>query len=348
MPTTNLGWLRSPTWDVGLLAFGWLPFYAWVAAASGMTAQWGLDGTPSFTAAVAVALALNFIHRQYVLVLVYGDRETFAERPRAYALAPLVSFALVGTVLASGPAAAKSVLVAGIGSWNVWHVIQQRYGLLRVYAARARGGLETRAAARVDMAVLWSSVALTTCAVAAWWVPSLAGFPQAAYMRAIVEPLARHGVLGSVTAAAGGVWVWSMVRWLRLERAVPGRRWPRWIFALSTFALLAIFVVQGPVVGYVVFGVAHSIEYLAFVYQFGEKKYDRGTHNVAALVVGSVRRAPLLLVPLLVGYAFLYQHRFALAYATYYVSTSILHYLYDGWIWRLRQSRVARPLGAVG
>jgi hypothetical protein len=56
----------------------------------------------------------------------------------------------------------------------------------------------------------------------------------------------------------------------------------------------------------------------------------------------------LVLAPLLIGYAFLYSHRYALTYVTYYATTSALHYLYDGWIWRLRQPRVARPLGVAG
>ena len=350
MPTRNPGWLRGPLWDVGLLAFGWLPFYAWVAVATLGTSHWGSDEGQGFAAAVAVALALNFAHRQYVLVLVYGDPEAIAERPLRLRDRSGDRFcgrrrcALVHDV----PVAQTAVLVA-LGTWNVWHVIQQRYGFMRVYAGRARGGLESREAARADKSLLWSSVAVTACGAALFRVRSLEGVPQAARLLSVVRPLLAGPLIGIATAAALAVWALTFVRWWRIESASTGSvHWPRWIFGLSTLALLAIFVVHGPVVGYVVFGVAHSIEYLAFVYQFGEKKYSRATSSVAALLLGSVRRAPLVLVPLLVGYAFLYRHRFALAYVTYYASTSVLHYLYDGWIWRLRQPRVARPLGVEG
>jgi len=93
MPAQNLGWLRSPLWDVAVLGLGWVPFYVWVAIGSAGDAHWGSQAGLSFTAAVAVALAVNFVHRQYVLLLVYGDSEVLAERPRAYAVAPIVAFA---------------------------------------------------------------------------------------------------------------------------------------------------------------------------------------------------------------------------------------------------------------
>jgi hypothetical protein len=258
----------------------------------------------------------------------------------------VMALVVVGGAIWSRLPMAQTLVLTVLGTWNVWHVIQQRYGLMRVYAARARGGLESREAARADKGLLWSSVAVAACGAAIWRVRSLEGIPQATPLLAIVRPLSTGPVIGITTAAALVVWALAIGRWLRIEMASGGgtARWPRWIFGLSTLALLAIFVVHGPVVGYLVFGVAHSIEYLAFVHQFGEKKYNRGTSNVAALLVGSMRRAPLFLAPLLLGYVFLYRHRFALAYVTYYATTSVLHYLYDGWIWRLREPRVARPL----
>jgi hypothetical protein len=348
-PATNLGWLRGPLWDVGLLAFGWVPFYIWVALDSFGLNTWGIDGGPGFTAAVALALALNFVHRQYVLILVYGDREAMAERPRAYVIAPILALAVVTGAVWSEQPLVRTAVLAALGVWNAWHVIQQRYGIWRVYAGRARGGLESREAGRADQGLLWSSVLLIACLSALLHVKSLEGVPEARVLLFVIGPLLAGPVVKTALGAAVIIWVLALSRWLRVERsATATARWPRWIFGLSSFALLAIFVVHGPVLGYVVLGVAHSIEYLAFVHQFGEKKYNRGTGSVAAFLLGSVRRAPVILAPLLLSYVFLYGHRYALAYVTYYTTTSILHYLYDGWIWKLRQPRVARPLGASG
>ncbi len=156
--SSELGWLRGPIWDVSLMAFGWVPFYLWVALypledASGAA-------TRGLVVALVIALALNFLHRHYVLLLVYGDRAVYGERPRAYVAAPFVAFAVVATLVLSGLPAGKEALLAVLGTWNVWHVIQQRYGLLRAYAARARGGLETREASGRDFRLIWAAVLL--------------------------------------------------------------------------------------------------------------------------------------------------------------------------------------------
>src|SRR5262249_45674808 len=158
------GWLRSPLWDAALLAFGWVPFYLWVALNPLEGADAGAIAV--LRVALIVALGLNFLHRHYVLLLVYGDRAAFAERPRAYVAAPVVALAVVATLVLSGVPAGKEVLFGVLATWNVWHVIQQRYGLLRAYAARARGGLETREASRRDFRMLWAAVLLTVPLVA--------------------------------------------------------------------------------------------------------------------------------------------------------------------------------------
>lgn len=340
--------MRGPLWDTALLAFCWLPFYVWVAIQSGGESSWFGDASPGFSAAVAVALALNFAHRQYVFILVYGDREARAERPRAYVIAPLVALLVVCSAYWSGNMLLRTIVVGALGVWNAWHVIQQRYGLLRVYAGRARGGLESRESAHADRTLVWTSVFVMACATAVWHAGMLEGIPHATLLLSIIGPLLAGPFVKFALSFALLVWAIVFWHWLRIERrATPLARWPRWLFGLSTLALFTIFVVHGPVVGYLVLAVAHSIEYLAFVYVFSEKKYQRGMGSVAAILLGSVQRAPIVIVPLLVAYVFLYEHRYALAYLTYYSTTSILHYLYDGWIWRLRKQRVAQTIGAA-
>ena len=38
-------------------------------------------------------------------------------------------------------------------------------------------------------------------------------------------------------------------------------------------------------------------------------------------------------------------HRKTEPYLVYYTATSLLHFLYDGWIWKVRKPEVAQPLG---
>jgi hypothetical protein len=343
--SAQLGWLRGPLWDTCCLAFGWVPFYLWVLGTPLTRPGWGEEAGPSLAVALVIALGLNFLHRHYVLLLVYGDRDSFAARPRAYIAAPAVAFVVVATAVLSGVPRGKEVLLAALGSWNIWHVIQQRYGLLRAYGARAGGGLETREAARRDFWLLWSAVLACAPLVLVLQRATFAARPEAERAMTILAPFLDGSGPAIVAVAAVAAFAVAAGVWARGEvRARPRARAARYVFLGSTFALLAIFVVHGPVVGYLVFGVAHSVEYVAFVHHFGERKYGASGGSLAARALGDIRRAPLLLAPLFLAYVLLHAHRYSLAYITYFSTTSALHYLYDGWIWRLREPKVAAPL----
>ncbi|RYE86818.1 MAG: hypothetical protein EOO75_15265, partial [Myxococcales bacterium] len=96
------GWLRGPIWDGVLLGFGWLPLYVWFTQGLGLGAagQTLAGEQRALRVATTVVLGLTFVHRHYTLVLVYGDRETFGQRVRAFVAAPLALLAVVGAARA--------------------------------------------------------------------------------------------------------------------------------------------------------------------------------------------------------------------------------------------------------
>ena len=68
-------------------------------------------------------------------------------------------------------------------------------------------------------------------------------------------------------------------------------------------------------------------------------------------VAAHLLRRPLLMAPLLIGglvavYAGLQSVSGTDLYLTYYIGSSMLHFLYDGWIWKVRKPEIATPLGA--
>ena len=133
-----------------------------------------VEGT-SPTLAVLAALAISYVHRHYTFVVVYGDREVFSQRARAYWLAPALVLAILG--LAKATAGLSPATVAGIklspwqialfvtGAWNIWHTLQQRYGLLRIYAGKLGGGTERPEQARRDRALIWLATATVAAAL---------------------------------------------------------------------------------------------------------------------------------------------------------------------------------------
>lgn len=359
------GWLRGPTFDIALLALPWVPFYAWVVGSLGLGRP-GVGLSPLSPAdehqalglATLAALACTYVHRHYTFFVVYGDPETFARSARRFLVAPLVVFATVAlarlssTDLQAGAFSPWGGLLVVIGAWNIWHTLQQRYGILRIYGGKARGGLETEQAGRLDRGVLWAMVAITAGVLVGARRDLLAGHANARRLRSVLEPLATSipGRALTVALVVGGLAV--VARWLVAELRAPtppSSRAARLWFVGSTAALLAVFIAHGPVVGYLCFGVAHSLEYVAFVHHFGHAKLGaRPRGSAAAVLLGHPLVSAPLLVGLLLGAYFMLQDaRGSDAYLIYYNGTTLLHFLYDGWIWKVRKPGVGQPLGVA-
>lgn len=351
-------WLRSPLFDVGLLAFCWVPVYVWVVFGLGL--GWdGLGGQPLHPAyereavllAVAVVLGLTWVHRHYTFLLVYGDGATFRERAGRYVLAPIAVFGActylatrTGTWTLGGVVFEPVVLMAlTAGLWNVWHTVQQRYGILRAYGGRAGGPLREAAHGRRDRALLWVTLAFVAVALP-WLRPTTFTLhPSARRVMFELRPFTEHPAylvaLVAVTLGLVAVAAW----WWRHERRAQVDRLPRWTFLASTMLLFAVFLVHGPVVGYLCFGAAHALEYLAFVHHFSERRFAGERRSVAAVFLGR----PLVFAPLVIGlfglaYLAFREQRGTVAYLVYYTGGSLLHFLYDGWIWKLRRPAVRR------
>jgi hypothetical protein len=346
-------WLRSPAWDLCLLSFCWVPFYVWAVFGLGLDGSWAAGKGPkeALAWATVVALAITYVHRHYTFLLVYGDREAFRRRARDFVLAPLLVFAAVGVCRGTGGMTWKVLLVT-VGVWNVWHTLMQRFGILRIYAGKAGHGLQERSHGRRDLALLWGSVIFVSWLTLLLRAATFAGQANARLLLRVVRPLTSGTGAWLVLAVLAVAWSAVLIFWLRHELRADlslRERLPRWCFLASTLALLAVFVVHGPIVGYLCFGVAHALEYVAFVHHFGQQKFAQ---NGAAGLTPSLLRRPLVAAPLLIGvlltaFILLSDSRGADLYLVYYLGTSLLHFLFDGWIWKVRRPEVRRPLGVA-
>lgn len=369
-------WLRSPAWDTACLAFCWIPFYVWVVFGLGLGIEaWGVPALDTAAArdalllATTTALGITYVHRHYTMLLVYGDRATFGARATHYLLAPLVFLAVIaaarfgkGTLLFTlGTLEITSwgIIVAIGTAWNIWHTLQQRYGILRAYAGRAQGGLQTRAHAMRDRWLLWSWAASICVLVLAYQRHTFSLHRSTWFIEQQLGPYLSHPLAAAAGASVLLLTLVLTLRWLRFELAAElplKQRSARMVFTASTILLLAVFAWHGPVVGYLCFGVAHALEYLAFVHHFAKNKYQAPANPIGITpprspgISASLFSRPWLSVPMLIGgllgtYLLLSQYRSTDAYVVYYITTSFLHFLYDGWIWKVRTQTVARPLG---
>jgi hypothetical protein len=345
-----LPWLRSAPWDLALLGFGWVPFYAWIVGGL------GLGGTiPSteaartlvvdrITLATAVVLGLTFVHRHYTFLYVYGERRERARRPRAFVVAPAVIFAsVIASAVAARTASGAQLwvgLMALAGTWNVWHTIMQRYGIGRAYGRKLGADYADVRHARSELVTLWAAVAAVAAFVALERRGTFVGLGESRFVASVLQRLDATPVL-TILAVAAACWLSiSALRWLREELALATARCdriPRASYLASTVALLGVLAVHGPVVGYLCFGFAHALEYLAFVHLQTGKRLQVASEpaGLGTRVLGTAGwPTPLLVVVLLAVYATAGIYAATTAYGCYYLATSLLHFLYDGWIWR--------------
>src|SRR5215475_2314158 len=87
-------WLSNPPFDLAM-AFGWLPFYAWLVTTPVAGDVSDAAFMPAFKLAALVALGVNFVHRHFVYLLFFGDARQRALHPRALWMAPLIVTLLV-------------------------------------------------------------------------------------------------------------------------------------------------------------------------------------------------------------------------------------------------------------
>lgn len=166
---------------------------------------------------------------------------------------------------------------------------------------------------------------------------------------AIIDP-----ILGKVFQPA--LWIMVMatsltfIKWTRLEwKSVRkrGTHLPRWTFLISTICLLAIFVVFGPLTGFLCFAFSHAVEYIAFVHHFESRRAPRarGDQLHPLWRLKPISSFLLLLIPNFLIFYFLFWKFGGLTAVLIYVgATSLIHFLFDGWIWRVRQPTIRNPL----
>ena len=348
---TATRWIYSARTDQ-LLAWSWLPLFA-------LTAGLSLPATPTADRATVAVMSwvflVSLLHQPLTLLLVYGDRAQFQLRKALFVWTPLIAIPLItGAVLLD-----LWIIVPIAAVWQLYHTQQQRYGLLRIYARKAKYGSVAldRAVSYVPLAAVIAAVALLPGTAdqltrfAAGLGSDNAGEVELllsgrALLLWIAVPLAVAAV--AVLVAYG----------CQERRAVTtGQANPaKWNYLASSLALLVALMVN-PVAGLVAYITAHAVEYVVVVHRtlisrYGAAARGAGSRGLLVFLAGT----PLRRVALLVGFFAVFavvdlQMQGVLPTATYLIivySTGLLHFLYDGFIWKTRKPAVASDFGIQG
>ena len=278
----------------------------------------------------------------------------------------LVGLGVLGTELPHASFPFKLVLsgVAVVsGAWNVWHVYMQKFGILRMYAAKSRVAEAQRPPAWVDRLFVFGWIPLYFVVLSADTKPLLERYFSATKpwlfpiadafiaMRSVLFPI---GV--AVAAASVGLWLMHERRAYGLENRA------RLSMALGTSGLSASFLLVAPHIAYMAYGFSHAIEYMVFVWAFQRKRYAAPLPHDPLL--GRLLKHPLLAygsLTLVVGGLAYYlgfgddvglaekpfmilgtKARSWLFYWT--IWQSMAHFYFDGFLWKMRAPEVRASL----
>jgi len=285
------------------------------------------------------------------MIRAYGDRALFQRFRWRFIFAPV--FLVVVCAAFSVWDLKAIVLVAFI--WGVWHGMMQTYGFCRIYDAKVGSFAEiTR---RVDFALcaIWFATAVLlspqrmTDTLETYY--SAGGpFIPPALLRAGQQGLLTLALLVSAVFLANFIWLWSSGK----------RPSPVKLVLLITsisFWWYCNNIVASVLVGVALFEVFHDVQYLSLVWIYNRKRVE-SDRSIGCFMRFVFRRSGAL-VGLYVGLIFAYG---ALGYYKSSIgidvvkriltgvvtASALLHFYYDGFIWKVREKSTRQSLGISG
>ena len=285
------------------------------------------------------------------MIRAYGDRALFQRFRWRFICAPI--FLVVVCAAFSLWDLKGIVLVAFV--WGVWHGMMQTYGFCRIYDAKVGSFAEfTR---RLDFAVcgIWFATAVLlspqrmTDTLESYY--SAGGpFIPPALLRA-----AQQGLLALAVAISGVFLVNFVWMWIQGKRPSPVK-----LVLLVTsisFWWYCNNIVASVLVGIALFEVFHDVQYLSLVWIYNRKRVESDS-SIGGFMRFVFRRSGAL-VGVYIGLVLAYG---GLSLSKSYVgmdavkriltgvvtASALLHFYYDGFIWKVREKSTRQSLGISG
>lgn len=322
----NRGWIVSPAFDLLFLAnLGWLLLLVPGAATRADTP---IDFWQVYF--------LTLPHRWLTLVLVLADRDRRGDQGRKlFAVAALAGLLVVGAYLGTGAFLCLAVVDY---VWNAWHFAAQHAGVLRMYSRTVGGGSE--------WLERWGLRAFVTYAAlrAAGWATgaveadtALVGWLHAADLAVLAVPvlLLATNLAGATRDRVGKLIYLGSVCLLYSGFVLSLRAgWGGLVLAFAASASLF-----------------HAVEYLAVVTHYARRRATVGSDGPFR----TLARYWLLFLgvyAVALGVTGVWLDRpdsgAAVVWQGLNLWAALVHYAYDGMIWKLRRPETARALGVSG
>jgi tetratricopeptide (TPR) repeat protein len=309
-------------------------------------ARWSAEDIYLFVAAFG---AMG--HHLPGMIRAYGDRALFQRFKWRFIFAPI--FLVVVCAMFFLWDLKGIVLIAFM--WGVWHGMMQTYGFCRIYDAKV--GSFASLTRRLDFALCgaWFAAAVllspqrmtdtldTYYSAGGFFIPP--GFLLATQQSVLVLALAASAVF-----LAHFIWMWTSGK-----RASPVKL--VLLITSISFWWYSNNIVASILVGIALFEVFHDVQYLSLVWIYNRKRVEADS-SIGGFMRFVFRRSGSL-VGLYVGLIFAYG---ALGYFKSSIgiepikriltgvvtASALLHFYYDGFIWKVREKSTRQSLGISG
>ncbi len=304
--------------------------------------RWTSDQITTFALISAIG------HHLPGMLRAYFDRELFARYRLRFIVAPLF---LLSVCCAAFVWDLKGIiLVAAVWGW--WHYLAQAYGFMRIYDGKVGSVWATTRWLDKAMCVTWFAAPVILChsgfpvfldlfyksggpLVSAAWIAELRGLAVA--VTSVVTLLFLVNLAYSYIAGAPP----SAVK-LLLMVSTFGYYW----YSLAT--------VGNVLVAYALFELFHDVQYLTIVWVFNQNRAARDPAAGGFTRFLFRKRGWLVVLYVILVYAY-----GSLNYGAHqidngllrqillgvFLASTLLHYYYDGFIWKLREGETRRTLG---
>jgi tetratricopeptide (TPR) repeat protein len=333
------GWIISPAWD--LILFVATPLLIWP-----LVLLWQQSASTEAIWLLVISFA-SFGHHLPGFIRAYGDAGLFHRFRLRLLLVPPIILAVCWLSFAQGLKGLQVLILL----WAIWHGLMQTYGFLRIYELkRPGGGKPNPRTARLDFAAciaifVAGTILSDSRMYALLRVAYQAGLP-------IVTSVWLDAARWLVLAVAGGVavaYAIHLVGTLIQERRIAWNKLlllaaTAWIWWLSGSAGVPVLL------GVAMFEIYHAVQYLAIVWVFNRKTMHAGLARWGLPSAGW-----LLVIVYLGAIAAFGSLRYLVdgvdvepwtpVILALLATSTLLHYYFDGFIWKVRESSNQSALG---
>src|SRR5437870_2378380 len=285
------------------------------------------------------------------MIRAYGDRALFERFKWRFILAPLFLLAVCTAFFWWD---LKGILLV-VFFWGVWHGLMQTYGFCRIYDAKT-GTFDTLTR-RLDfaMCVIWFATAVALSPY------RLSDTLDTYYMCGgpFIPPSMvqlGQGLILLLAVAVSGLFVAHFCRlWIIGKRPNPVK--VALLVTSIAFWWYCNNLVANILVGIALFEVFHDVQYLSLVWIYNRNRVEKDS-NIAGFMRFVFRRSGSL-VGLYVGLVLAYG---SVSYINAHIgmdtvkriltgvvtASTLLHFYYDGFIWKVRERSTRQSLGLAG